>query len=293
MMFERSSVTRIGSATFSSIEIEPIALAAHCDLGLAHALHLALELVRGAAQIGDVAQHGQHGVLRPDALAERMREHLEQQIVAFVRVDEIQLARAALLRRRVIAAFERNEVKSRLFNSTARRRPGESARRARAADARRARFCATMSFVGVRDDDRVGQRIDHQREPIALLRRDGRRVSRASSSDAMRAMHRAREQRSSSPARRSSRRLRVGPSISTTAAGARPSVALRPRRSRAGAAGTARAARRAPLRRIISGAPRKRGWASEARPLMHAGERRVARAAPLPSQIGHRARARR
>ena len=81
-------------------EVQAIALAAHGDFRLAHALHLSLELVRGAAQVGDVAQHRQHGVLRSDALAERMREHLEQQIVALVRIDEIQLARTGLLRRR-------------------------------------------------------------------------------------------------------------------------------------------------------------------------------------------------
>ena len=67
------------------------------DLGLSHALHLSLELVRGAAEVGDVAQDRQHGVFRADAFAERMREHLEQQIVAFVGVDEIELARTRWL----------------------------------------------------------------------------------------------------------------------------------------------------------------------------------------------------
>ncbi len=81
-------------------EIQAIAFAAHGDLGLSHALHLSFELVRRAAQIGDVAQHGEHGVLRADAFAERMREDLEQQVVAFVRIDEVELARARLLARR-------------------------------------------------------------------------------------------------------------------------------------------------------------------------------------------------
>ena len=78
-------------------EVQAIALAAHGDFGLSHALHLSFELVRGAAQVGDVAEHREHGVLRSDAFAERMREHLEQQIVALVRIDEVELARTGLV----------------------------------------------------------------------------------------------------------------------------------------------------------------------------------------------------
>ena len=100
MMFDRSSVTRIGSATFSRTRLRRSRSPRTVDLGLPHALHLSFELVGRAAKIGDVAQHRQHGVFRADAFAERMREHLEQQIVAFVRIDEVQLALAGLLRRR-------------------------------------------------------------------------------------------------------------------------------------------------------------------------------------------------
>ena len=77
-------------------EVQAIALAAHGDFRLSHALHLSLELVRGAPQVGDVAQHREHGVLGADAFAERMGEHLEQQVVALVGIDEVELARTGL-----------------------------------------------------------------------------------------------------------------------------------------------------------------------------------------------------
>ena len=142
-------------------QVEPVALAAHGDLGLAHALHLSLELVRRAAQIGDVAQHREHGVLRADAFAERMREHLEQKIVALVGVDEIELARTGLAVRRVIAALDRNDVKQQVVQLDG------------AASSGRIVVAAVEKPVGamilrddvvrrVGDDDRVGQGVDHQ-----------------------------------------------------------------------------------------------------------------------------------
>ena len=127
-------------------EIQAIALAAHGDLSLPHALHLPLELVRGAAEVGDVAEHGQHGVFGADALAERMREHFEQEVVAFVGIDEVELARSGLMSCRPSTAFDRNDVKSRLLSSSARRRPGESSSRPRSS--RSARWLwAMMSFA--------------------------------------------------------------------------------------------------------------------------------------------------
>ena len=141
-------------------EIQPIALAAHADLRLPHALHLSLELVRRAAQIGDVAQHGEHGVLRADAFAERMREHLEQEIVALVGIDEVQLARAGWMPP-LIAALERNDVKSRLLSSTARRRP-ERIVVARLEQTFGAMVLRDDVVRRVGDDDRIRQRIDHR-----------------------------------------------------------------------------------------------------------------------------------
>ena len=161
MMFDRSSVTRIGSATFSRTRFRRSRSPRTRDLRLPDALHLTFELVRGAAQVGDVAQHGEHGVLRADAFAERMREHLEQEVVALVRIDEVELARAATATPPLIAALERNDVNSRLFSSM------------RAASAGRIVVARLQQPFGamvlnddvvrrVGDDDRIGQRIDHR-----------------------------------------------------------------------------------------------------------------------------------
>ena len=74
-------------------EIQPVAFALGVDLRKPYALYLALELVRCAPQVGDVSQHG---YCRPAMNAmtgsKRMRQNLEQKVVAFIRIDEIELA---------------------------------------------------------------------------------------------------------------------------------------------------------------------------------------------------------
>ena len=176
-MFDRSSVTRIGSATFSRIEIEAVALAAHGDLGLSHALHLSLELVRGAAQVGDVAEHRQHGVLGADAFAERMREHLEQQIIAFVGIDEIELARSRLLpaRHRGLGQERREEQIVQLDG------PAAAGRIAVVAVEQSIGAMILRDDVvgGVGDHDRIGQRVDHQLEVVLAAGSSASTIRRA------------------------------------------------------------------------------------------------------------------
>ena len=147
-------------------EVEAIALVARFDLGLTHTLDLTLQLARRAAQVGDVAQHRQHRVLGPDSFAERMGQHLEQQVVAFVRIDEIQLARAAGGRagdRR--AREERAEEKIVHLDRTS------PARRIVFADEQQMLGALVLQHDVVRrvgDHDWVGKRVDHLLIAISL-----------------------------------------------------------------------------------------------------------------------------
>ena len=50
-------------------EIQAVALGRRFLFGEAHALNLPFQLVRGAAQIRDVAKHREDGILRSDASA--------------------------------------------------------------------------------------------------------------------------------------------------------------------------------------------------------------------------------
>ena len=96
-----------------------------------------------------------------DALAQRMRQHFEEQIIALVRIDEIQLARSTCL-------------SSRHNRFREERGEEEVVQLDRAAAARRIAFLGVEETLrprvlrddvvgGVRDHDGVGQRIDHQR----------------------------------------------------------------------------------------------------------------------------------
>ena len=74
-------------------QVQAVALALRLDLRQPHALHLALELVGGAAEVGHVAQNrdGRSGLAAVPS-AELVGQHFEQQVRAFVGVDEIELA---------------------------------------------------------------------------------------------------------------------------------------------------------------------------------------------------------
>ena len=72
-------------------QVEAVALVGRLDLGLPDAPDLPLQFVGCAAQVGHVAQHGEHRVRRTDPFGDWMRENLEQQIVPLVRVDEVEL----------------------------------------------------------------------------------------------------------------------------------------------------------------------------------------------------------
>ncbi len=86
-------------------QVEAVALVGRLDLGLPDALDLPLQFVGCAAQVGHVAQHGEHRVRRTDPFGDWMREDLEQQIVPLVRVDEVELPLPLLVR----AAHRRRE----------------------------------------------------------------------------------------------------------------------------------------------------------------------------------------
>jgi hypothetical protein len=60
-------------------------------------LHLTLELIGRATKVGYIAQHGQHGILGTDAFAEGVREYFKQEIVAFVGINEVELARPGVM----------------------------------------------------------------------------------------------------------------------------------------------------------------------------------------------------
>ena len=149
-------------------EVEPVALTRGLHLRLPHALHLPLELVRRAAQVRHVPQHGQHGVLRSDALAERMRQHLEQQVAAFVRIHEIQLTRLAAARAR---AHDRRARQERREQQVVHLHGAASTRAVLLTEREQMLSPAVLrddvvSRIG--DDDGVGERVHHQRQAIAL-----------------------------------------------------------------------------------------------------------------------------
>ncbi len=148
-------------------QVEPVALVGCLDLGLTDALDLSLQLVGRAAQVGHVAQHGKDRVRRTDPFGDRMREDLEQQVVPLVRVDEVELALALLVR----AAHRRAREE---------RAEQQIVDLDRAAPARRIRVAHEQQVLGalvlhddvvprVGDHHRVGERVDHLLIPAALL----------------------------------------------------------------------------------------------------------------------------
>ena len=86
------SVTRIGSATESMIEVQAVALGAHVGLRDAQLAVVLLDLLAGAAQVADVAQDGDERRALAGVGATAAQQ-LEEEVRAFDGVDQQQLAR--------------------------------------------------------------------------------------------------------------------------------------------------------------------------------------------------------
>ena len=167
MMFERSSVTRIGSATFSRMRLSrsrsPAALTSACRTRWTCRSSSCAARRRSVTSRSTDSTVSSGPTRSPSGCASTSN----RRSLPFVRVDEVQLARPSASAP-PITARERNDVNNRLFSSTARRRPGVSS-------SRREEMLGALvlrdDVVGrVRDHDRIGQRVDHEREPIALPR---------------------------------------------------------------------------------------------------------------------------
>ena len=142
-------------------EVQAVTLARRVELGQADALHLSLELVAGASQVRDVAQHRQDSA-RPFRLAaQRMREHLEQEVGALAGVDEVELARPALEPAGHHGAREVRGEQQVVHLDGATTPLG--VRVARVEQTLGPRVLHDDVVRRVRDDDRVGQRVDDAR----------------------------------------------------------------------------------------------------------------------------------